>query len=141
MKWLTTLKNMEIVAGKFWKETGDKKIFAFHGEMGAGKTTFIHALCRAKGVHDVITSPTFSLINEYRFAQAGKDKRIYHMDLYRIKDEEEAAQAGIEDCLNSGDICLVEWPGKASSFFDADTVHVFIEAIDPQTRRIQIADK
>lgn len=141
MEWTSTLKNLAIVAKTFWERAGSKKIIAFHGQMGAGKTTFIHALCEAKGVKDVISSPTFSIINEYRYLQNGKEEIIYHMDLYRIKDEEEALQAGIEDCLYSGHLCLVEWPEKASSFFDTNCLYVFIEAIDLQTRRICINDK
>ena len=107
--------------------------------MGAGKTTFIHALCDAKGVKDRVSSPTFSLINEYEY-DAGENqpkKKIYHIDLYRLRDEEEARQAGIEDCLDGGQICLVEWPEKAPDLFPPDTFHVTIEVIDEQTRSLQ----
>jgi tRNA threonylcarbamoyladenosine biosynthesis protein TsaE len=105
--------------------------------MGAGKTTFIHALCELKGVKDVVGSPTFSIINEYSFAGG----MIYHIYLYRLKDEEEAMRAGVEDCLYSDHTCFVEWPEKASGIFPSDTVHVFIEVINSDTRYLTIRDK
>ena len=105
--------------------------------MGAGKTTFIHALCEVKGVKDVVGSPTFSIINEY-YCPSGK---IFHIDLYRLKDEEEAIRAGVEDCLYSDHICFVEWPEKAPDLFPNDTVHVFIEVADSETRHLTIQDK
>ena len=110
-------------------------VIAFHGEMGAGKTTFIHALCEAMGVTDPVTSPTFSIINEYK---TGTGKRVYHIDLYRLKDAEEAISAGVEDCLFSGDTCLVEWPEIAASIFPAETLHVHISVINGHTRRITL---
>ena len=112
----------------------DKKVFAFGGKMGVGKTTFIHALCEAKKVKDVVSSPTFSLINEYSYPGG----TIYHLDLYRLKDEEEAIRAGIEDCLYSDDICLVEWPERASGIFPPGTLHLLIETVDKTRRKIRI---
>ncbi len=106
--------------------------------MGAGKTTFIHALCEEKKVKDVISSPTFSIINEYVFGEYNTSGKIYHIDLYRLKDEEEARLAGVEDCLYSDHICLVEWPEKAPDLFPTDTLHVFIEALGSQTRLVRI---
>lgn len=120
---------------------GSSKVFAFHGQMGTGKTTFIHALCGVKGVKDVVGSPTFSIINEYAYTDNGVVKKIYHIDLYRLKDEEEAIRAGVEDCLYSNDICLVEWPEKAPGIFPADTVHIYMQPVDTQTRRVEIGDK
>ena len=102
--------------------------------MGAGKTTFIQALCKAKKVEDLVGSPTFSLINEYRFPEG----IIYHLDLYRLKDEEEAIRAGIEDCLYSGEICLVEWPERAPGIFPPDTLHLLIEELDEMKRKIKV---
>ncbi len=135
-----SLENINSVAENFWKETEGKTVFAFHGGMGAGKTTFIHALCDAKGVKDVVGSPTFSIINEYEYDCEGTKKVIFHVDLYRLKDEEEAMRAGVEDALYSGYICLVEWPEKAPSIFPDNTVHVQIELIDTQTRRLIFTD-
>ena len=122
---------------RFWKAVGEKKVIAFHGNVGSGKTTFIHALCEAKGVKDVVGSPTFSIINEYFFPGG----MIFHIDLYRLKDEEEALRAGVEDCLYSDHVCLVEWPEKAPAIFPPDTVHVFIEVINSDSRHLTIQDK
>jgi tRNA threonylcarbamoyladenosine biosynthesis protein TsaE len=129
-----TLEHIHEAAGKLLKAAGKYKAFAFHGEMGAGKTTFIHALCQAMGVMDVVTSPTFSIINQYK---AKIDQTIYHIDLYRIKDENEAINAGIEDCLYSGNTCLVEWPEKAESIFPDDTLHITISSVDDNTRKLK----
>jgi len=119
-------------AEKFWQRYTLQKVFAFQGGMGAGKTTFIHALCTVKGVTDTVGSPTFSIINEYKYP-GGK---IFHIDLYRLRDEEEALRAGVEDVLYSGELCLVEWPDRAPGIFPPDTVEVRIEALDPFTRKI-----
>lgn len=121
-------------AEAFWSFVDGCRVFAFHGEMGAGKTTLVHALCLARGVREPVTSPTFSLINEYLF----EGGLIYHIDLYRIADEEEARRAGIEDCLYSDHICLVEWPEKAPGIFPPGSVDVFIEPLTPEVRTIKI---
>lgn len=133
-----TLSEIKRVAGKFWAAIADKKVLAFHGSMGSGKTTFIHALCDVKGVKDVVGSPTFSIINEYIYIENGRAKKIYHIDLYRLKDEQEAIRAGVEDCLYSDHICFVEWPEKAPGLFPDDTIHVFIELVDDNTRSLKI---
>ncbi|HSB93599.1 MAG TPA: tRNA (adenosine(37)-N6)-threonylcarbamoyltransferase complex ATPase subunit type 1 TsaE, partial [Flavitalea sp.] len=109
MELLATLNELEQAAGQFLRLAGNARVFAVSGQMGAGKTTFITAVCRSLGVTGTIGSPTFSIINEYE----GRDGRILHMDLYRLKNEEEAMQAGVEDALYSGDYCFVEWPEKA----------------------------
>jgi len=140
MKWVFTLNNIHEAASGFWMAVTGAKVFAFHGKMGTGKTTFIHALCDVKGVNDVVGSPSFSIINEYVYTQNDVVKKIYHIDLYRLKDEEEALQAGIEDCLYSDHICLVEWPEKISSHLPPGAVHVFIEVADEQTRTLKIED-
>ena len=138
MEWSFSLATINEVAKEFWKATEGKLTFAFHGEMGAGKTTFIHALCDAKGVKDVVGSPTFSIINEYEYDCDGTKKILFHIDLYRIKDEEEALRAGVEDALYSGYMCLVEWPEKAPGIFPDDTVHIFIEPVDDKIRGLKI---
>lgn len=130
-----TIDKLNEFAVQFWKEAGHTKLFAFHGEMGAGKTTIIMALCRAKGVKDVMSSPTFSIINEYLDADG---QRIFHMDLYRLKDEEEIIQAGVEDCLNSGSVCMVEWPEKAPDLFDEETAHVYLSAVTETAREVEL---
>lgn len=122
----------------FWQEANDDRVFAFHGEMGSGKTTFIHALCDVKGVTDVVGSPTFSIINEYVFGENEMTKKIFHMDLYRLANEEEAIRAGVEDCLYSDHICLVEWPEKAPGIFPQNTVHVHLETVESGARRLRI---
>lgn len=132
-----TLEGIQDAARQFWQAAAGAKVFAFHGAMGAGKTTFIHALCDVKGVSSTVGSPTFSIINEY----AWPGGTMFHIDLYRLKDEEEAIQAGVEDCLYSGHICLVEWPERAAQIFPDDTVPVFISAPDHQTRLLRIGDK
>jgi len=136
-QWKFKLDMLPAIAADFWKQSGDRKVFAFHGPMGAGKTTFIHALCDALKVSSTIGSPTFSIINEYSYPYG----TIYHIDLYRLQDEEEAIRAGVEDCLYSGNICLVEWPERAAALFPADAVHVYLEAETAQTRLMRVADK
>ena len=126
------LQDILPAAEKFWQQWPLQKVFAFHGNMGAGKTTFIHALCTVKGVTDTVGSPTFSIINEYAYP-GGK---IYHIDLYRLRDEEEALRAGVEDVLYSGELCLVEWPDRAPGIFPPATIALQIAAIDPETRKI-----
>ena len=130
-----TLNKIQDVAIKLLWDSANYKVFALHGEMGAGKTTFIHAFCEAMGVNDTITSPTFSIINQYKTV---KGQTVYHMDLYRIKDENEAINAGVEDCLYSGNLCLVEWPEKAPGIFPDDTLHITITSVDDNTRKLKI---
>ena len=125
-------------AATFWKEVKDARVFAVHGEMGAGKTTTIAALCRAKGVQDAVSSPTFSIINEYAYTEHGHLKKLFHIDLYRLRSHEEVAQAGVEDCVYSGAICFVEWPGKAPHLFDEDTVHLVLEPVSETVRHVKI---
>ncbi len=130
-----TLEQIQDAALKLLSVSANYKVFALHGEMGAGKTTFIHAFCEAMGVTDTITSPTFSIINQYKTV---KGQTVYHMDLYRIKDENEAINAGVEDCLYSGNLCLVEWPEKAPGIFPDDTLHITITSVDDNTRKLKI---
>ncbi|RYZ30654.1 MAG: tRNA (adenosine(37)-N6)-threonylcarbamoyltransferase complex ATPase subunit type 1 TsaE [Chitinophagaceae bacterium] len=125
-------------ANSFWQQTGDAKVFLFYGEMGAGKTTLIETLCAAKGVKERMGSPTFSIINEYRYLENGQEKTIYHIDLYRLKNEEEIIHAGVEDCVYSGAICMIEWPQKSPQLFDENVVQVFVEPVNETERRIKI---
>jgi tRNA threonylcarbamoyladenosine biosynthesis protein TsaE len=134
MEWTYSLQNINEMARVFWKTFPDYKIYAFHGNMAVGKTSFIRALCIEKKVNDTVSSPTFSIINEYGYSGG----RLFHMDLYRVKDEQEAIKAGVEDCLYSGDICLVEWPDRAPHIFPDDTLGVFFEELDEKTRKIRV---
>ena len=130
-----SLEDIEAAVTAFLSALGNKKVVAFHGEMGAGKTTFITAVCKALHVKTSISSPTFSIINEY---SAGAGDIIFHMDLYRLKDEGEAINAGVEDALYSGNLCLVEWPEKAPGIFPIDTVHCYLTSIDHNKRKLKI---
>ena len=138
MEQQVLLDELSQFAARFWKAVNGATVFAFHGPMGAGKTTLITALCSYKGVLEPMSSPTFSIINEYTFFEGDKEKVIYHIDLYRLKDFDEVIQAGVEDCINSGHICLVEWPEKAPDLFDERTVHVFIEPESDTARRVKV---
>ncbi len=132
MEWTFALPEIEGMARVFWESFPDKKIYAFQGTMGTGKTSFIRALCGVKKVKDTVSSPTFSIINEYSYP-AGI---IYHLDLFRLKNEEEAIRAGVEDCLYSGEICLVEWPDRAPGIFPDTSLGILLETIDESTRKI-----
>lgn len=133
------LSEINTVAKEFWQSHGETAtVFAFYGQMGSGKTTFIHALCEAKKVKDIISSPTYPIINEYGYDENGQERMIYHIDMYRLKDEAEAIEAGIEDCIYSDHICLVEWPEKAPGLFPDETLKIYVEMIDAETRRIRV---
>ncbi len=127
------LNSIDEAALQLLKAAAGKTVFAFYGQMGAGKTTFINALCKVMGVNNGVSSPTFSIINQYVSAEG---KTIYHMDLYRLKNEAEAITAGVEDCLFSGDTCFVEWPENAPGIFPEDTLPVTITMLDADTRKL-----
>lgn len=130
-----SLADINATATLFLREIKDKKVIAFYGEMGAGKTTFVHALCDELGVADTVGSPTFSIINEYT---TGTGSVVYHMDLYRLKDTEEAIAAGVEDCLYSGNWCFVEWPEKAPELLPENTVRCYLKSTGNNERKLQI---
>ena len=136
-----SLSQLKETATRFWEENKNATLFAFHGEMGAGKTTFIHALCDHKKVKDVVGSPTFSIINEYMYTENGTEKKIYHIDLYRLNSADEAIRAGVEDCLYSDHVCFVEWPERSPEILPPVTIHVYLELVDSETRRLKIANK
>ena len=133
-----SIDTIKDAATLFWKNAGTATTFAIHGQMGAGKTTFIHALCDVKNVKDTVGSPTFSIINQYNYEEQGKEKTIFHIDLYRLRDEEEAIRAGVEDCFISRDICLVEWPERAPGLLPDDTIHADIIITGLTTRKLII---
>ena len=130
------LEEIKQAADKIFEYSNGKKVWVIHGEMGSGKTTFIHALCENFGVTSAIGSPTYAIINEYKSNKG----IIYHMDWYRLKDEEEALQAGVEECLLSGNLCLVEWPEKACSLLPLNSYHINIAVLDEETRTISVTD-
>jgi tRNA threonylcarbamoyladenosine biosynthesis protein TsaE len=138
MMQTVSLDGLSSFAQTFWQQAGNTKVFLFYGDMGAGKTTLIEALCLAKGVKERMGSPTFSIINQYAYSEGGQEKIIYHIDLYRLKDEEEIIQAGVEDCVYSGAICMVEWPQKAPGLFDDNVAKVYIEPLSETQRRIKM---
>ena len=130
---IKSLDNIHEAAKEFIKEMGDGKVFAFYGKMGAGKTTFIKALCEVLGVEDVITSPTFAIINEYT---DGEENPIYHFDFYRIKKLEEVYDMGYEDYFYSGDLCLLEWPELIEEILPDNVIKVTIAEQADGTRKI-----
>lgn len=131
------LADLPRAAEEFVEAMGDATVFAFHGEMGAGKTTFINALTRALGVEEDITnSPSFSLVNEYRSDTTAE--LIYHFDLYRLENLEEALDIGIEDYFDSGAVCLIEWPDLVNDILPNDTVDVYIEANEDGSRTLRL---
>lgn len=115
------LDNIRAAAQEFIKNMGQARVFAFYGKMGAGKTTFVKAICEELGVYDVITSPTFAIINEYE-----GDETIYHFDFYRIKKLEEVYDMGYEDYFYSGALCFIEWPELIEEILPDDAVRVNI---------------
>jgi tRNA threonylcarbamoyladenosine biosynthesis protein TsaE len=130
-----SLENINEAAKTFLQAIRQKKVIALHGQMGAGKTTFVHAICDSLGVNGAVSSPTFSIINEYKSANGDI---IYHLDLYRLKDEQEAINAGVEDCLYSGNLCLVEWPEITPELFPEDTVHCYLSVSGERERKLVI---
>ena len=122
------------VARQFVDQMGDHKIFAFYGKMGAGKTTFIKAMCEELGVTDVINSPTFAIVNEY---MDSKGESIYHFDFYRIKRVEEVYDIGFDEYIYSGNLCLMEWPELIEQLLPEETVRVDIMENPDGTRVIR----
>ena len=122
-------------AKAFVEAMGDSTIFAFYGSMGAGKTTFIKAICEEMGVEDVITSPTFAIVNEYRSATSGE--LIYHFDFYRIKKQEEVYDMGYEDYIESGAVCFMEWPELIEELLSEDVVKVSIKQQEDGSRIVE----
>ena len=132
---INSLADINEAAKTFVENMGDGKVFAFYGKMGAGKTTFVKAVCECLGVDDVITSPTFAIVNEYTSATTGD--AIYHFDFYRIKKLEEVYDMGYEDYFYSGSLCFLEWPELIEDLLPEDAAKVTIEEIADGSRVVK----
>lgn len=130
---LNSIEEINKIARQFIDGMGSNRIFAFYGNMGAGKTTFIKAICEELGVTDTVTSPTFAIINEYTSPTEGS---IYHFDFYRIKKLEEVFDMGFEDYFYSGNLCFIEWPELIEDILPAEAVKVTITQLPDGTREI-----
>ena len=133
---IESLDGIRAAAKEFVANIGDATVFAFYGSMGAGKTTFIKAVCEELGVEDVITSPTFAIVNEYRSATT--DELIYHLDFYRIKKLDEVYDMGYEDYIYSGALCFIEWPELIEELLPTDAVKVNITVGEDGGRKVVV---
>ena len=131
---LANLNSIHDVARQFVEAIGNHTLVAFYGEMGAGKTTFIKAVCNELGVIDTVNSPTFSIVNDYATADG---RHIYHFDFYRLKSPQEALDFGIEEYFASGSLCLMEWPEQIEPLLPDDTLQVTITVGADGNRNIQ----
>lgn len=135
---ISSLDTIHDAAREFIQHIGEARVFAFYGKMGAGKTTFVKAICEELGSKDVITSPTFAIVNEYT-ASSVDDKQqapIYHFDFYRIKKLEEVYDMGYEEYFYSGALCLIEWPELIEEILPDDSVRVSITEQEDGTRKV-----
>ncbi len=131
---ISSLERIREAARDFVAAMGDSTVFALYGKMGAGKTTFTKAVCECLGVEDVVNSPSFSIVNEYRSGGGG---RIYHFDFYRIRKLEEVYDMGYEDYFYSGALCFVEWPERVEELLPDDAVKVTIEEHEDRSRTVK----
>ncbi|GAB7256549.1 tRNA (adenosine(37)-N6)-threonylcarbamoyltransferase complex ATPase subunit type 1 TsaE [Polaribacter sp. OB-PA-B3] len=129
-----SLDNLSEIATELIKVAAHKTLL-FYGEMGAGKTTLIKQICKVLSVEDNISSPTFSLVNEY---QTSKGEKVFHFDFYRITDEEEALDMGIEDYLYNNTWCLIEWPQNVENLLPLDAVEIHLSILENGQRNIQL---
>lgn len=129
-------RQLSAAAKKLLKHTGDSRIFAFYGSMGAGKTTIIKAICEVLGATDIVSSPTFTLVNEYR---TFKGETLYHIDFYRIKKKEEVFDFGIEEYLSGDSYCFMEWPELVEEILPPERVSVRITVDDNEQRTLLVS--
>ena len=127
------LEGLDKAAGEFLGKIGDSRIIAFFAPMGAGKTTFTTAICRRLGVGDTVCSPTFTIVNEYLTASG---EPVYHFDFYRVDNIAEALDIGFYDYIDSGHLCLIEWPENIASLLPEETLRVNIKVNDDQSRTV-----
>lgn len=132
------LTDIEAIATMVLENLPASKVVTFEGDLGAGKTTLINTICNLLNVKDSVGSPTFSIINEYQGDANGQPLRIFHIDLYRLSDEEEARQAGIEDCLYGDGISFVEWPSKVPSIIPEGAMQVELSHLSDGLRHIVV---
>lgn len=132
MNLIYTLDQTDEIAVQLVKQFATQPVWVFHAPMGAGKTTLIAAIGKALGIKEAMSSPTFSIMNEYEV----KGRLIYHMDWYRLENEAEARQAGVESAMEEADMSLIEWPEKAPNLVPENAVQLHIEILDPNRRRI-----
>jgi tRNA threonylcarbamoyladenosine biosynthesis protein TsaE len=141
MMWMDKnygIAEMQIVAAELSELINQFKVVTFSGNLGAGKTSLIKILCELWGVQETVSSPTYALVNQYKADSEKTGTLIYHIDLYRVKDEEEAFEAGIEDHLYSGELCLVEWPEKALGIIPKGALRVEISYVSDEQRHIRV---
>jgi tRNA threonylcarbamoyladenosine biosynthesis protein TsaE len=129
-------KHLPGAAEKFLRYFGDKRIFAFYGSMGAGKTTIIKSICKALGAIDIVSSPTFTLVNEYRTARG---ETLYHIDFYRIKKQEEVFDFGIEEYIDGMCQCFIEWPELVEDILPPETLKIRISVGENEERTLHIS--
>lgn len=129
---ITNKNKLPAAAFQFIKHSGENRVFAFYGAMGAGKTTIIKSICQALGSTDIVTSPTFTIVNEYKIPGG---ELIYHMDFYRIKKLSEVFDFGIEEYLSGGAWCFIEWPEMAENILPPETVKIIL-SVDKNEQRI-----
>lgn len=132
----TTLSDLPSIAERLISFAGNNRIFLFYGDMGAGKTTLIKALCTQLGVNTPVSSPTFAIVNEYEGAQ----HRIYHFDFYRLKTQTEALDMGCEEYFYSGDYCFIEWPDKIPDMLPSHYISINISVLNDTCRKISFEE-
>lgn len=131
------LEALDQAALQLFAFAGQRRKMAFYGEIGAGKTTFIQSICKQLGVREAVVSPTFALVNEYTYlGDSDEEQFLYHLDLYRLKNIQEALDIGIEDMLYNEHFCFIEWPELIENLLPEDVVRIKIEALNNSTRKI-----
>lgn len=135
---INDLNELPAAVSLILKEFGSHRVFLLQGEMGAGKTTFCRVFCEALGSGDWVSSPSFSIVNEYNYTRGDHNGKIYHFDLYRINELEEALQMGVLSYLDSDDYCLIEWPDLLLDLIPEDSIKISFEVLENETRKLQV---